>query len=297
MLENVVNEQTAITEEQVQQESSDAFEAGFNQERGEPTTETSPEPVQEEVKAEEPEAPQEQTEEVKEVDPWEGVPQVVREKLEAVTGKLGSVDKISDRIRNIEGHIGGLASQVKSFVNASKAVAKAGVETPSQAQIETAAQSSEKWKAIKEDYPDWAEALEERLAEEKRAAPVDLEGFQKKVDESVGSLNSTLRAELRRAHETIVEIKHPDWRKDVNTNEFKNWFNGQTNEMKALAASESAVDAIKLLDVYKSSTKKSKQDKEQRLRSAVTPQGSAAKPNSINDDDAFERGFASARGI
>lgn len=287
-----MNDQTAVTEEQVQQESSDAFESGFNQERG-TTPETAPEPQEEPVAEVEQEAP----EEVKEVDPWEGVPQVVREKLEAVTGKLGSVDKISDRIRNIEGHIGGLASQVKSFVNASKAVAKTGVEAPSQAQIESAAQNSDKWKAIKEDYPDWAEALEERLAEEKRAASPDLEGFQKKVDESVGSLNTTLRAELRRAHETIVEIKHPEWRKDVNTNEFKNWFNGQTNEMKALAASESAVDAIKLLDVYKSSTKKSKQDKEQRLRSAVTPQGTAAKPNSINDDDAFERGFASARGI
>lgn len=289
-----MNEPTAITEEQVQQESNDAFEAGFATQRGEePTTETSPEPeVVEEVKAE---AQEEQKE--PEPDPWEGVPQVVREKLEAVTGKLSSVDKISDRIRNIEGHIGGLASQVKSFVTASKAVAKSGVETPTEAQIESAAQSSEKWKAIKEDYPDWAEALEERLAQEKRAVPVDLDEIRKKVDESVGSMNNSLRTELRRAHETIVEIKHPDWRKDVNTGEFKAWFSKQPSEMQALAASENAVDAIRLLDGYKSSIKKVKQDKEQRLRSAVTPQGTAAKPNTLNDDDAFERGFASARGI
>lgn len=292
----MVNQPTEVTEEQVQQESNDAFEAGFASERGEePTTETSPEP--EPAKQEEPQEEQ-QPEPEKEADPWEGVPQVVREQLEAVTGKLSSVDKISDRIRNIEGHVGGLASQVKSFVTASKAVAKSGVETPTEAQIETAAQSSEKWKAIKEDYPDWADALEERLAQEKRAAsPVDLDEIQKKVDESVGSINNNLRAELRRAHETIVEIKHPDWRKDVNTGEFKAWFNKQPSEMQALAASENAVDAIRLLDVYKSSIKKVKQDKEQRLRSAVTPQGTAAKPNTINDDDAFERGFASARGI
>lgn len=289
----MVNEPTEITEEQVQQESNDAFESGFATERGqEPTTETSPEPevVQEEE-------PQEEQQPEPEPDPWEGVPQVVREQLEAVTGKLSSVDKISDRIRNIEGHIGGLASQVKSFVTASKAVAKTGVETPSQAQIETAAQSSEKWKAIKEDYPDWAEALEERLAQEKRAAPVDLDEIRKKVDESVGSINNSLKVELRKANETIVELKHPDWRKDVNTNEFKSWFNKQPTEMQALAGSENAVDAIRLLDVYKSSSKKTKQDKEQRLRSAVTPQGTAAKPNTLNDEDAFERGFASARGI
>lgn len=291
-----MNEQTAVTEEQVQQESSDAFEAGFAQERGEPTLEKAPEPVQEEVSAEKTE---EKPEEVKEIDPWDGVPQVVKERLEAVTGKLNSVDKISDRIRNIEGHIGGLASQVKSFVSASKAIAKTGVESPTQAQIETAVQSSEKWKAIKEDYPDWADAVEERLAEEKRAAQsnVDLEGFQKKVDDSVYSLNNTLRSELRRAHETIVEIKHPEWKKDVNTAEFKRWFESQKDDVKTLAASENAVDAIRLLDSYKSSIKKIKQDKEQRLRSAVTPQGSAAKPNTLNDDDAFERGFASARGI
>lgn len=287
-----MNEPTAITEEQVQQESNDAFEAGFANERGEdPTTETSPE-----IEAAQ-EEPQQEPEPEKEADPWEGVPQVVRERLEAVAGKLSSVDKISDRIRNIEGHIGGLASQVKSFVTASKVVAKSGVETPTEAQIEKAAESSEKWKAIKEDYPDWAEALEERLAQEKPAAPVGLDEIQKKVDESVGSINNSLRTELRRANETIVEIKHPDWRKDVNTGEFKAWFNKQPAEMQALAGSENAVDAIRLLDVYKSSAKKSKQDKEQRLRSAVTPQGTASKPNTLNDDDAFERGFASARGI
>lgn len=284
-----MNEQTAITEEQVQQEANDAFEAGFSQER--PTLEEAPEV---EAKQEEPE--QQPEPEPPKVDPWDGVPQVVREQLEAVSGKLSSVDKISDRIRNIEGHIGGLSSQVKQFVAASKAVAKTGVEAPTDAQIEKAAQSSEKWQAIKEDYPDWAEALEERLAQEKHAAP-DLDGIQRKVDESVGSINNTLRAELRRAHETIVEIKHPEWRKDVNTSEFKSWFETQPADLKALAASENAADAIRLLDVYKSVSKKTKQDKEQRLRSAVTPQGTAAKPNTINDDDAFERGFASARGI
>ena len=288
-----MNEQTAITEEQVQQEANDAFEAGFSQER--PTLEEAPEPVRAEQQEEQVQE-QAEPEPKKEVDPWDGVPQVVRDQLEAVSGKLNSVDKISDRIRNIEGHIGGLSSQVKQFVAASKAVAKTGVDAPTEAQIEKAAESSEKWQAIKEDYPDWAEALEERLAQEKRAVP-DLDGIQKRVDESVGSINNTLRAELRRAHETIVEIKHPDWRKDVNTKEFKSWFESQPTDLKALAASENAADAIRLLDVYKTVSKKSKQDKEQRLRSAVTPQGTAAKPNTLNDDDAFERGFASARGI
>lgn len=287
-----MNEQTAITEEQVQQEADNAFEAGFSQER--PTLEEAPE-VEAEQQQEQPEQ-QPEPEPEKVVDPWDGVPQVVREQLEAVSGKLNSVDKISDRIRNIEGHIGGLSSQVKQFVAASKAVAKTGVDAPTEAQIEKAAQSSEKWQAIKEDYPDWAEALEERLAQEKRAVP-DLDGIQRKVDESVGSINNVLRTELRRAHETIVEIKHPEWRKDVNTKEFKSWFESQPNDLKQLAASENAADAIRLLDVYKSVSKKTKQDKEQRLRSAVTPQGTSAKPNSINDEDAFERGFASARGI
>lgn len=268
-------------------ESEQAFEAGFNEARSiEPTEkpiEQKPEPEPTEVVAETPK------------DPWEGVNPAVKETLDSLTSKLAIVDKFPDRLRNIEGHIGGLTNQIKTALASAKAVEKKGLDAPSDSQIERASVSSEKWKQIQEDYPEWAEAMEERLALFKPSIPpppkVDLDGFRSDLETR---MNGAISDASREMHGAIVSIKHEGWQETVKTSDFTNWFKGQAPELRALADSPRAVDAIRLLDAFKAA--KNKQDKEARLKDAITPQGQVATGRHINEDDAFENGFARARG-
>lgn len=288
----------------VEAESNDAFEAGF---AGTPATASPAEP---EKKAEGQEPPKAEEPEKKEPapDPWAGVPEVVKTQLESVSSKLAIVDRLPDRLRNIEGHIGGLTSQLKTALETAKAVEKTGGDAPTQAQIDAAAGSSEKWKRIKDDYPEWADAMEERLA---ALAPkpvptgdfiskADFENTLKQVDERFASEAAARRAE----QEEWIEDRHAGWKDTVKTPEFEAWFNAQPAETKLLAKSTRVRDAVKMLDAYKAAKtvaaekdKSEKDQKDKELRSAVPAQGVVGRTGAtpIDDDAAFGAGFEAVR--
>lgn len=273
------------TPEQVAQDNEAAFASGFNEMRGietpaTPASDPAPEKAEPEPEKSEPESEPPKAEEPPQKQPWEDV-----------------LDKFQSRIRNIEGHIGGIASQLKTIQAASKAVEKTGIEAPTAAQVEQAV-TSKRWDEIRQDYPEWAEAMDERLAAERaasKAPAVDLDGIRKEVGTTVSSAEEKFRQELRKRDELLVEFKHPGWKDVARSAEFNAWFKAQGADIQRLAESEDAMDAIRLFDTYKSVKKTVKQDKEQRLRSAVTPQGSPARPPTINDEDAFNQGFAKVR--
>lgn len=288
-------EQTAVEQQAELKESNDAFEAGF----GEAPAQAPAEPEKKVEEAKEP-----KTEEVKEQapDPWAGVPPVVKAQFDSLNTKLDIVDKLPDRLRNIEGHIGGLTTQIKAAAEASKAVVKAGGEAPTQAQIEAASASSEKWKRIKEDYPEWVDAMEERLAS---IRPVTSEpkdyisktDFEAKITEVSGT-NADLRRELQ---EDLIEHHHEGWKDTVKSSEFVKWFEGQKPEVKALSKSPKARDAIRLIDAFKAdksaAAEKAKKDKEAEdaLRAGVTPKGTGGRAvRHTDENDAFENGFNAA---
>lgn len=50
--------------------------------------------------------------------------------------------------------------------------------------------------------------------------------------------------------EVLVNAKYPDWKKTVNTADFKKWLGVQSEWVLALADSDKADDAILLLDLY-----------------------------------------------
>ncbi len=267
-------------------ESDAAFAAGFASERGLPPPEVKAE-EKTEAKAEE---PKQEPEAKAEDDPLAGF----KAELESMREKQDA------RLRNIEGHIGGLNSQLKTALATAKAVEKTGGEAPSTTQIESAASSSAKWKALKEDFPDWVDAMDGRLAEIQaaipKANPVDVDGLKAELTTNVTQLVN--EAGTRARQMARVDAKYEDWEETVKTPEFETWFETQTPEVKALGASAKASDAIRLLDSYEDSRKKTeagakaKAVNEARLKSAITPKGvPSAQPTSLNDVDAFERGF------
>lgn len=240
---------------------------------------------------------------------WAGVPEVVREKLLALeTHGRKSAEDGAKRLRNIEGHIGGLNSKLESALTTANAAAKdkGGEEAaPSKAQVQEALSDPEAWKRLKEDFPDWAgpvekefAALRSEIAKASKPATVDVSGLKKEV---AGEVNSAIAKGLDTAEErAFVRLKYPDWRDTVKSPEFKAWFETQPDDVKALAASDSGNDAVKMLDAFKTNREQSedaRKRKQKRLEGNLTPMGSGAPPDTgISDDEAFSRGFKRARG-
>lgn len=299
-----VVEQTA---EQQAAESNAAFERGFNQERGlpvekpeaKPQQETKPEP---EVKAA-PTEPQ-KTEE----DPWKDVHPTVKAQFDSVNSRLQSLDRIEQQQRNLQGVLGGINTQLKTALAAAKAVKESGGEAPTQAQVKAAAVSPEKLAAMKEDFPEVAELIdqmEKRVAavEAAKAPAVDVEALREEIRKEYDErlTKAELRAEESRQLASI-DAKHPNWEAVIKTPEFDAWWAKQPQDIKALSASRQASDVIRVLDAYSEQQKKAQADAEAkakaeaRLKGAITPRGVPAQPTTLNDEDGFERGFKKARG-
>ena len=160
-------EQRAAAEAADAQAEAAAAEAAFGQARGaEPATKMAARGEQEARTAEEiaadtkaeQEANAQAAKDAEEA--WfRQAPASVRESLEAISGMTG-------RLRRVEGHIGGLTTaqrELRAAVDAARQqTQRAGGAAPTDAEI-AAANTSAKWKQMKEDFPDWAEAMEERL--------------------------------------------------------------------------------------------------------------------------------------
>lgn len=208
-------------------------------------------------------------------DPYAGLHPAVRAKLE-------QQDQLVNRLRNAEGHIGGLVSEnkrIKDELAAAKAAADAVRSAPTQAQVQQAKASTEKWDQLKTDFPEWADALEERLGAN---AQPDLDGLRNQIREQLTpelteQISTKLRADIAAETEgRLVNVAHRGWRDTVKTPEFVAWYEKQPADIKALGASPTAEDAIALLDAFKETTvnrpsaAQIKQQRQQRMQEAAS---------------------------
>ena len=204
----------------------------------------------------------------------------LRQKL---AGMEAMVNQLGGRLRNAEGHIGGLNSQVKQQLEAAKTVAAAGVDAPSAREIRAAQDSPEALAQIERDYPEFAKALrpaieatlKDRFAELERRLP---QGHSPQSD--VAQEMQTFRAEMR------VEARHPGWQETVKTSDFMGWMQNSPRELKLLAGSNEPADAVRLLDMYAESKKVVTNQRNQRLESAAampTGQRSTARTKNVDD--------------
>lgn len=296
------------TEEQNAAAEQAAATAAFSQTRGETpepeakdtTTKDAPVQTAEELAADQKAADEASAKEAEQK--WlEGVPVSVRESLTAISGVAG-------RLRNVEGHIGGLTHQTKelkaALTAAQKSTEAAGGETPTDAQVAAATGDMTKWNAMKEDFPEWWEAMEQRLQNVKGGGQVvDLDAVRKQVREEV---TSELQVDFLDTH-------RDGWLDTLSKPEFKDYvLDGgpsaeRFEEMKALDKtdrakadalfkevqqelpdwwkskgraffSDKAKDAIKLLDGFDATSKKdtpadvpARNDNKSRLEAAVAP--------------------------
>lgn len=199
------------------------------------------------------------------IDPYEGLPQNVRDEL---IGMKSLVSQLTGRLRNAEGHIGGLKSQLAQQVDVAKSVRSAGGEAPTAAQLRTAQADPEAFARLREDYPEFATAIDAFVGQKLKDSLSTLAPAEALSKQDVAEAMNTLRDQIER--ETYVELQHRGWKKLVKTPEFVGWFEQQPREVKTLGGSEDPDDAVRLLDMFaESRTRRANQNTHLHAAAAI----------------------------
>ncbi len=185
--------------------------------------------------------------------------------MDKISGLESMLGQVTQRLRNAEGHIGGLNSQLKQQVQTAQQVTARGGEAPTAGEIRAAQANPEKMNALKRDYPEFADAMESALNERLSALEQRLATQQQPAQQSGVSYEeiANLRSEM------AVEIRHPGWKDRVQTPEFSGWLRRQPREVQMLAASDSPQDAVRLLDLHNDASSSVTSQRTQRLASAA----------------------------
>ena len=225
-------------------------------------------------------------------DPLAGLPDVVRAKLAQIDQLAEANAQLLHHVKTAEGRVAAMQREFQQARTAQQTVAPQ--DAPSQGQIAVAAKNPEKWEQLKQDFPEWAGAMEEYVASQlgsvqpnaNMLTPEQVAGYvQQQVEQT--------KAEMKQAlEEARVEGKYENWKELVNTTDFVQWFTVQPPEVRALADSSSARDAILMLDMFHDTKKRSasdiRQERNQRLSAAATTRPGQTPPPKTLDDMSFE---------
>lgn len=151
--------------------------------------------------------------------------------------------------------------------------------------------SDAEWEALKEDFPEVAQAIEKRIG-----------ALSSRYEEQINQLQTQLQPIQQQAQEQALqtefqalEAQHPDWRDTVSTPEFTNWLQQQPPAVQQLVESNQAADAAYLLQSFKLSAGQSAESerarnlqsrRERQLKAArtISNRGNRQRSN-IPDDD------------
>ena len=177
-------------------------------------------------------------------------------------------------------------------------VQKLQTETPAGQPLEL---SEDDFQELREEYPELADHTVAGLRKifgrfKGTGSAFDAETFDKKVNERVSAAVSEARRET-------LEVMFPDWEQEVRTESFGSWLNGQTEDVKALAASNKVTDAARMLRLYekakvapppaRTQTPAPNRAFARTTAAAVPPRGDGGHPPGPSEDDDFEAGFNS----
>lgn len=186
-------------------------------------------------------------------DPYAGLSPELKarlQRLEQAEEQLALVPQLQQHVRRAEGRVAAMQRELDVAKNAAKAVGNA----PTQAQIAAASGNTQKWDALKSDFPEWAEATAEFVAA--KLAGINPGQTAGLTPDEVRSLVSqqvaqTRQEALKAIEEAKVEGKHEDWLQVIQSPDFDTWFKSQDDEIKKLAHSPKGRDAIRMLDLFK----------------------------------------------
>jgi len=266
--------QTTATPEQDAQEAQAAFEAGFNDDRGEAPVKSKP--------ATEPQE--------KPADPLATLraelEKAAEEKAEAMlNARTAAIEqKHAAELRRIYGMIGEIKGKQ---MEAAKATGKK--LTP------------EALKRIRQNYgEDLARDLSEDLNEATAPPPeppVDRSQIEREVLAKLGpQFQSVMAKREQEVQNEIMSAIHEDWDKVLQSPDFKKWWFALPEDKRTQFDSPKATVAAKAITEFKAQrdkAMKAAQANKTRLEAAVTPRGAAPPQTQMTDEDAFVAGFNS----
>lgn len=287
MESNVENENLSPEDvEQIWNEEAAKLDADDNTSAAEllaDVPDENPPQIQEEVAEE----TQQAAEPEPEPDPLAGLSDVVRAKLAEIDELKQANAHLLHHVKTTEGRVAAMQREAEQARRAQQTVGD--TVAPSQGQIAAAAKNPEKWDQLKQDFPEWGDAVEEfvnsRLGntqQQQGLTPETIANFvQAKVAETRAEMTKLLE-------EARIEGKYEDWKNIVNTPDFAQWYAVQNPQIRALADSTSSKDALKMLDLFHETKKRSaadiKQEREQRLAAAATTKpGNTPPPKTLDD--------------
>jgi len=217
------------------------------------------------------------------VDPWEGVNPALKEMFDNMSQTVTGLQGADVRLKQAESRIGAITNEL----HAAKKAAETVKDAPTAEQMAVAAKSDENWEDLKKDFPEWAEAFDSRFDNK---LSVKLAELKKEIGggtttEELEKLKETLaegtQAEIQKG---ILTFFKPKWKETIGTEEWKAWLAAQPTEVVVLKDSDSAVDAVSMIDLFEEATQKQKTateiaaDRKRRMKTSVLPEGGKAVP-------------------
>ncbi len=95
-----------------------------------------------------------------------------------------------------------------------------------------------------------AQAAVEALVASNNRQDIDVSHVDERVNTLVQPLVDAEKARFFSQQEQVVDSYYPDWKSQVKTPEFSQWLQSKSNYVKQLIHSDSAHDAVELLDIY-----------------------------------------------
>lgn len=214
-------------------------------------------------------------------DPFASLPDAVKAKLAEIDAIKDANAQLLHHVRSAEGRVAAMQREFEQARVAQQQVAPS--EAPSQQAIARAAANPEKWEQLKSDFPEWAEAMEGYVGAQLASLQVPQGLRPEEVAIFVRQQVDASKAEMGRLlEEAKIEGKYEDWRDIVNTSDFASWYAVQKPEIKALAESNNARDAIKMLDMFNDAKARPaeaiRQERGARLAAAAAPTRGASAP-------------------
>jgi hypothetical protein len=191
------------------------------------------------------------------------------ESTPAVDPVRQELEELKHLVKSTVGRVGALQSELQKI---GSAAATRVADSPSEKQIAAASADPEKWSRMKEDFPDWAEAVEAFVSSRAPAAS----GADPKVVELEGSVK-TLSDQLRETALDAVALAEPDYETVLRSEGFGRWFKAKSPEdQQRLGSSMKASVVISTIRDYRKfeDSQKAKQTSSaKKVAAAAMPSG------------------------
>lgn len=230
-----------------------------------------------------------------EKDPWEGVPEPVKQKYEEMESRIKGMDDLTNRLKQAESRVGAMQNAFYKREKEREEAKKRKAKEPTPEEVAAEQKAKEKWDSLKEDPDSEAvvKAIDDQLGLKTGKLEkelTDLKGAITQLSEITRTpANANEVAELKDTIETMkVGLAHKGWQKTVQSDEYKEWLTTAPAELRAKTASSKGHDAIDVLDAFEDYKKKQKPtqtaeeikaERENRLkRSSEKPKPRDSKP-------------------